>query len=223
MSSASAAAKFRAPTAVRPLPPPALLSPPPHMPPAAPPTHLPGPPRCACTAGHRDVAEAARAVDVDQGLRLREPELHHRDQAVPSGQDAGLRAEPGQQRDRVRDAGGPLVLHVRRNLHAALPRATARVTSLRSCPQPGPGQELVTPRAGHTECVMTLTQLNAFVLVARLGSVTAAANALGVTQPARSQALSALPPHLGDPLVSRGPNGMTLTTGGSRLLATASQ
>jgi LysR family transcriptional regulator, low CO2-responsive transcriptional regulator len=70
---------------------------------------------------------------------------------------------------------------------------------------------------------MTLTQLNAFVLVARLGSVTAAANALGVSEPAVSQALSALRLHLGDQLLSRGPAGMTLTAGGSRLLATASQ
>jgi DNA-binding transcriptional LysR family regulator len=70
---------------------------------------------------------------------------------------------------------------------------------------------------------MTLTQLNAFVLVARLGSVTAAANALGVSEPAVSQALSALRQHLGDQLVTRGPAGMTLTAGGSRLLATASQ
>ena len=70
---------------------------------------------------------------------------------------------------------------------------------------------------------MTLTQLNAFVLVARLGSVTAAANALGVSEPAVSQALTALRQHLGDPLLSRGPGGMTLTAGGSRLLATASQ
>jgi LysR family transcriptional regulator, low CO2-responsive transcriptional regulator len=70
---------------------------------------------------------------------------------------------------------------------------------------------------------MTLTQLNAFVLVARLGSVTAAANALGVSEPAVSQALSALRLHLGDQLVSRGPGGMTLTAGGSRLLSTASQ
>ncbi|HWG65402.1 MAG TPA: LysR family transcriptional regulator [Streptosporangiaceae bacterium] len=70
---------------------------------------------------------------------------------------------------------------------------------------------------------MTLTQLNAFVLVARLGSVTAAANALGVSEPAVSQALSALRVHLGDQLVTRGPAGMTLTAGGGRLLATASQ
>src|SRR6266702_2039575 len=70
---------------------------------------------------------------------------------------------------------------------------------------------------------LTLTQLNAFVLVARLGSVTAAANALGVSESAVSQALSALRLHLGDQLVTRGPVGMTLTPGGSRLLATASQ
>jgi LysR family transcriptional regulator, low CO2-responsive transcriptional regulator len=70
---------------------------------------------------------------------------------------------------------------------------------------------------------MTLTQLNAFVLVARLGSVTAAANALGVSESAVSQALSALRQHLGDQLVTRGPSGMTLTAGGSRLLSMASQ
>ncbi len=70
---------------------------------------------------------------------------------------------------------------------------------------------------------MTLTQLNAFVLVARLGSVTAAANALGVSESAVSQALSALRLHLGDQLLTRAPAGMTLTAGGSRLLAAASQ
>jgi LysR family transcriptional regulator, low CO2-responsive transcriptional regulator len=70
---------------------------------------------------------------------------------------------------------------------------------------------------------MTLTQLNAFVLVARLGSVTAAASALGVSEPAVSQALTALRQHLGDQLITRGPAGMTLTPGGSRLLSTASQ
>src|SRR6266567_4560301 len=78
-------------------------------------------------------------------------------------------------------------------------------------------------QVGHNVSDMTLTQLNAFVLVARLGSVTAAANALGVSESAVSQALSALRLHLGDQLVARGPVGMTLTPGGSRLLATASQ
>jgi DNA-binding transcriptional LysR family regulator len=70
---------------------------------------------------------------------------------------------------------------------------------------------------------MTLTQLNAFVMVARLRSVTTAAHALGVSEPAVSQALSALRQHLGDPLITRGPEGMTLTPGGSRLLGTASR
>ena len=76
-------------------------------------------------------------------------------------------------------------------------------------------------RDNHSE--MTLTQLNAFVLVARLGSVTAAASALGVSESAVSQALSALRLHLGDQLVSRGSAGMTLTPGGSRLLPSAAQ
>src|SRR6266487_4671054 len=76
---------------------------------------------------------------------------------------------------------------------------------------------------GDNGMVMTLTQLNAFVLVARLGSVTAAANALSVSEPAVSQALSALRQHLGDQLLTRGPAGMTLTAGGSRLLSSASQ
>jgi LysR family transcriptional regulator, low CO2-responsive transcriptional regulator len=70
---------------------------------------------------------------------------------------------------------------------------------------------------------MTLTQLNVFVLVARLGSVTAAANALSVSESAVSQALTALRQHLGDQLIVRGAGGMTLTPGGTRLLGTASQ
>jgi LysR family transcriptional regulator, low CO2-responsive transcriptional regulator len=70
---------------------------------------------------------------------------------------------------------------------------------------------------------VTLTQLNAFVLVARLGSVRAAAGALGVSESAVSQALTALRQDLGDQLIARGPAGMTLTPGGARLLGTASQ
>lgn len=70
---------------------------------------------------------------------------------------------------------------------------------------------------------MTLTQLSAFVLVARLGSVSAAAHALDVSEPAVSQALAALRKHFGDPLLVRGSGGMTLTAGGGRLLGIATQ
>ncbi len=61
------------------------------------------------------------------------------------------------------------------------------------------------------------------MLVARLGSVKAAAGALGVSEPAVSGALAALRQHLDDPLISRGPSGMSLTPGGQRLVAIASQ
>ena len=70
---------------------------------------------------------------------------------------------------------------------------------------------------------MTLTQLSAFVVVARLGSVRAAAETLGVSEPAVSQALAALRQHLGDPLVAREHGRMELTPGGQRLLAVAAQ
>jgi DNA-binding transcriptional LysR family regulator len=73
------------------------------------------------------------------------------------------------------------------------------------------------------ECAMTLTQLNAFVLVARLGSVRAAAGALSVSESAVSQAITALRQDLGDQLITRSQAGMTLTPGGARLLGTASQ
>src|SRR5687767_5514850 len=70
---------------------------------------------------------------------------------------------------------------------------------------------------------MTLTQLEAFVLVARLGSVKAAARSLGVTEPAVSGALAALRLQLGDPLIERTAGGMELTPGGRRLVPIASQ
>jgi DNA-binding transcriptional LysR family regulator len=70
---------------------------------------------------------------------------------------------------------------------------------------------------------MTLTQLSAFVLVARLGSVKAAAKALGVSEPAVSQALASLRKYFADPLLIRGTNGMEMTPGGSRLINVAAQ
>ncbi len=47
---------------------------------------------------------------------------------------------------------------------------------------------------------MTLAQLRSFVTVARLGSVKAAARALGVSEPAVSGAVGALRRELGDEL-----------------------
>jgi DNA-binding transcriptional LysR family regulator len=70
---------------------------------------------------------------------------------------------------------------------------------------------------------VTFAQLRAFVLVARLGSVKAAAGALGVSEPAVSEALAALRRDLADPLVRRGTAGMALTAGGQRLVAIGSQ
>jgi DNA-binding transcriptional LysR family regulator len=70
---------------------------------------------------------------------------------------------------------------------------------------------------------VTLTQLGAFVLVARLGSVRAAADALAISEPAVSQALGALRTHLHDPLLVRDGGEMLLTAGGARLLPIASQ
>jgi LysR family transcriptional regulator, low CO2-responsive transcriptional regulator len=70
---------------------------------------------------------------------------------------------------------------------------------------------------------VTLTQLKVFVLVARLGSVKAAAASLGVTEPAVSQALTALRHHFGDPLLERNGASMQLTAAGHRIIRMASQ
>jgi LysR family transcriptional regulator, low CO2-responsive transcriptional regulator len=68
---------------------------------------------------------------------------------------------------------------------------------------------------------MTFTQLRAFALVAELGSLRAAAAALGVSEPAVSAAMSALRTDLGDPLFRRSGNGIALTPGGRALAARA--
>src|SRR3954465_3204453 len=68
---------------------------------------------------------------------------------------------------------------------------------------------------------MTLAQLQSFVLVARHGSVKAAAAELEVTEPAVSVAVSALKKELGDELFVRAGRGIALTPGGRRLAALA--
>jgi LysR family transcriptional regulator, low CO2-responsive transcriptional regulator len=66
---------------------------------------------------------------------------------------------------------------------------------------------------------MTFAQLRTFALVAELGSLRAAATALGVSEPAVSAAVAALRADLGDPLFRRTGSGISLTPGG-RALAT---
>jgi DNA-binding transcriptional LysR family regulator len=70
---------------------------------------------------------------------------------------------------------------------------------------------------------MTLAQLHSFVLVARLGSVKAAAAQLEVTEPAVSVAVAALRKELGDELFVREGRGIALTAGGRRLAALATE
>ncbi|MCW2636777.1 MAG: LysR family transcriptional regulator [Blastococcus sp.] len=68
---------------------------------------------------------------------------------------------------------------------------------------------------------MTFTQLRTFALVAELGSLRAAASALGVSEPAVSASISALRTDLGDPLFRRTANGIALTPGGRALAGRA--
>jgi DNA-binding transcriptional LysR family regulator len=68
---------------------------------------------------------------------------------------------------------------------------------------------------------VTFSQLRTFALVAELGSLRAAAAALGVSEPAVSAAVSALRSDLGDPLFRRTGTGIVLTPGGRALAARA--
>src|ERR1035437_5233399 len=68
---------------------------------------------------------------------------------------------------------------------------------------------------------MTLAQLQSFVLVARLGSVKAAAAELGVTEPAVSVAVAALRTGRGEEQLRRDGRGIAVTADGMRLAALA--
>ena len=70
---------------------------------------------------------------------------------------------------------------------------------------------------------MTFTQLRAFATVARLGSLTVAAKALGVSEPAVASAVASLRRDLGDPLYVPVRGGIRLTPGGERLAAAAAE
>jgi LysR family transcriptional regulator, low CO2-responsive transcriptional regulator len=68
---------------------------------------------------------------------------------------------------------------------------------------------------------VTFTQLRTFAMVAELGSLRAAAAALGVSEPAVSAAISALRTDLGDTLFVRTGTGIALTAGGRALAGRA--
>ena len=68
-----------------------------------------------------------------------------------------------------------------------------------------------------------LGALSAFALVAETGSLTAAARALNVTQPAISRRLRELEAMLGVALVQRGANSLRLTEAGNRYAATLAE
>jgi DNA-binding transcriptional LysR family regulator len=70
---------------------------------------------------------------------------------------------------------------------------------------------------------VTFAQLRSFATVARLGSVTAAASELGVSEPAVSSAIATLRREFGDELIVRGGGGVRLTAGGARLAAAANE
>ena len=69
-----------------------------------------------------DVVESVRSLMSIRMLGPGQAQLHHRQQAVPAGHEPGLGPEPLEQRDRVVDAGRPLVLERRWYLHG-IPRS----------------------------------------------------------------------------------------------------
>jgi hypothetical protein len=64
-----------------------------------------------------DVGEVAQVVDVDEDFGPGQAQLHHRQQAVPSGDDARLGPVPLEQRDGVAETVGPFVLERCGKLH----------------------------------------------------------------------------------------------------------
>jgi DNA-binding transcriptional LysR family regulator len=70
---------------------------------------------------------------------------------------------------------------------------------------------------------MTLNQLRAFLTVAALGTFTAAAEELKMTQPSISELIKRMEQHYGLKLFTRAPRRLTLTSAGTELLPFANQ
>lgn len=74
------------------------------------------------------------------------------------------------------------------------------------------------------KCIpMDWDDLRIFLAIARAGSLTGAAQALGVNQSTVSRRLAAMEAHLRARLFDRGPGGLALTGAGSEIVATAEQ
>src|SRR5690606_17596815 len=82
-----------------------------------------------------------QVVDVDEVLGVRQPQLHHRQQAVAAGDQPGLVTEPGQQPDGVLDAGRTLVLDRRRHLHGGEATSTDVIAEVSGAPIAAPSDE----------------------------------------------------------------------------------
>ena len=61
-------------------------------------------------AGRANVIEIGDAADVDNGLRLCQAQFHRRHQAVPAGQDFGVRAMQFQERNRFLECCGAQIV-----------------------------------------------------------------------------------------------------------------
>ena len=81
-----------------------------------------------------DVRELAELVDVDQVLGVGQAQFHHRQQAVPAGDDPCLRSEPSERLDYAVDARPALVLEWSRGLHLYSPLTGRDGSRLRGAP-----------------------------------------------------------------------------------------
>ena len=97
--------------------------------------------------------ELRHAVDVDQERRLGQPEIHHRDEALPAGQDLGVAAVPGEQVQRGIQRGRSLIVE-RSGLHADVlpsqgsPRILPREARVRLAAPPRPAGRCRAPGRG---------------------------------------------------------------------------
>jgi len=91
-----------------------------------------------------DVVQFGEIVDVDDTFRLGDPQPHHRNQAVPSGDEPGFGPVPFQQGERLVDGMGLGVVNGCRSLHARPLLSSRWVTGL--CPPRGV-IEATSPRA----------------------------------------------------------------------------